>query len=50
MVDKLIGVLGTVFAVTALGIALRPKANTAKVITAAGNAVASMQKASFGPA
>lgn len=50
MVDKIISLLTTVFLVTALGIALRKGAPTAKVITASGNAIAKMQRASFGPA
>lgn len=49
MMDKVISLLTTVFFITALGIALRPKAPTAKVITATGNAVAKMQRAAFGP-
>lgn len=47
--DKMFSVLTTVFAVTALGIALRPGAPTAKVITALTSGVAKIQTASFGP-
>lgn len=50
MIDKLIGVVGTIFAVTALGIALRPNAPTAKVIEAGFAGIAATQRAAFGPA
>lgn len=49
MVDKAISVITTVFAVTAIGIALRPNAPTATVITAFWNGIANAQKAAFGP-
>lgn len=49
MVDKFVSVLTTVFMVTALGIALRKGAPTAKVIAAGGDAIAKIQKATFGP-
>ena len=39
MVDKFISVFTTIFLVTALGIAMRPGAQTAKVITAHGSTV-----------
>jgi len=42
-------VVGTVFAVTALGIALRPGAPTATVVSALTNGIAKMQSATFGP-
>lgn len=49
MVDKVISVVTTIFAVTALGIALRPNAPTAKVIEATFNGIATTQRAAFGP-
>ena len=49
MVDTIISVFTTIFLVTALGIALRPGAPTAKVITAWFNCIAKSQRASFGP-
>lgn len=49
MVDKIIGVIGTIFSVTALGIALRPNAPTAKVIEATFSGIAATQRAAFGP-
>ena len=49
MANQIINVVTTIFIVTAIGIALRPKAPTANVITAIGNSIAKMQTASFGP-
>ena len=49
MVDKLLGIVGIIFAVTALGIALRPNAPTAKVIQATFAGIAQSQRAAFGP-
>lgn len=49
MVDKAISVITTIFAVTAVGIALRPNAPTAKVITALFDGIANTQRAAFGP-
>ena len=49
MVDKLVSIVTTAFVVTAIGIALRPGAPTAKVITAGTSGVAKMQRAAFGP-
>lgn len=49
MVDKLVTIVTTALAVTAVGIALRPGAPTAKVIGASGTALARVQRASFGP-
>ena len=47
--DKVFSVFSTVLAVTALGVALRPKAPTADVIKALTSGFASMQTAAFGP-
>jgi len=49
MKDALIAIVGTAFAVTAVGIALRPGAPTAGVIAALTNGIAKMQSATFGP-
>jgi len=49
MLDKIISIFTTIFLVTALGIALRPGAPTAKVITAWFNGIAKTQRAAFGP-
>ena len=49
MVDKVISVFSTIMLVTALGIALRPGAGTAKVITAIFGGLAKSQRAAFGP-
>lgn len=49
MKDALVAIIGTAFAVTAVGIALRPGAPTASVISALTNGVAKMQSATFGP-
>lgn len=49
MVDKIVSVVTTIFAVTALGIALRPSAPTAAVITSTFNGIATSQRAAFGP-
>lgn len=49
MIDKLVTIVTTALAVTAVGIALRPGAPTAKVIAASGTSLAKVQRASFGP-
>lgn len=49
MMDKAISVITTIFLVTALGIALRPGAPTAKVITALFTGIAKTQRAAYGP-
>lgn len=49
MIDALVTVVTTAFAVTAVGIALRPNAPTAQVITAFFNGLAGSQRATFGP-
>ena len=49
MVDKVISIFTTIFVVTALGIALRPGAPTAKVIAAWFSGIALTQRAAFGP-
>lgn len=49
MGDKVVTVITTVFIVTAVGIALRPGAPTAKVLTAFWNGIAKSQRAAFGP-
>lgn len=49
MVDKVVSVVTTIFAVTALGIALRPNAPTAAVITSTFTGIAKSQTAAFGP-
>lgn len=49
MLDKIVTIATTALAVTAVGIALRPGAPTAKVITAATSGFAKIQRASFGP-
>lgn len=49
MVDKVISVISTIFLVTALGIALRPGAPTAKVIEALFGGISKAQRAAFGP-
>ena len=50
MLDSVVTIVSTAFAVTAVGIALRPNAPTAQVITAFFNGLAKSQSASFGPA
>ena len=49
MVDKIVSIFTTALVITGVGIALRPKAPTAAVISAATSGVADMQKAAFGP-
>ena len=49
MIEKVLAIFTTIFLVTALGIALRPGAPTAKVITAWLNGIALTQRAAFGP-
>jgi hypothetical protein len=49
MFDKVVSIVVTIFAVTALGIALRPGAPTASVIKAFFSGLAASQKAAFGP-
>jgi hypothetical protein len=48
MLDKLFSLIGTIFVVTAIGIALRPGAPTAKIISAFGNTLVGAQKAAYG--
>jgi hypothetical protein len=48
MLDKILGVVGTIFVVTAIGIALRPGAPTANIISAFGNTLIGAQKAAYG--
>lgn len=45
MFDKFFALLGTVFVVTAIGIALRPGAPTAGVIKAVGDSISNIQRA-----
>ena len=49
MVDKIVSVFVTALAITAVGIALRPGAPTAKVIEATTSGFAKIQRAAFGP-
>jgi hypothetical protein len=49
MVDKLVSVFITALTVTGIGIALRPGAPTASVISATLNGFANVQKATYGP-
>lgn len=49
MKETAVAIFGTVFAVTAVGIALRPGAPTASVITSLTGGIAKMQSATFGP-
>ncbi len=49
MVDKITSVITTMFLVTAVGIALRPGAPTAKVISAFFTGLSQTQRAAFGP-
>jgi hypothetical protein len=47
--DSVVTIATTAFAVTAVGIALRPNAPTASVIKAFFSGLAASQKATFGP-
>lgn len=49
MLDQVVTIVTTAFAVTAVGIALRPNAPTAQVVTAFFNGLATSQRATFGP-
>jgi hypothetical protein len=49
VINSLVTVVTTAFAVTAVGIALRPNAPTASVISAFFNGLAKSQSATFGP-
>jgi hypothetical protein len=49
MVDKIVTIFTTALAVTALGIALRPNAPTAAVLSSGLNGFANIQRAAFGP-
>ena len=49
MLDKVLTIVTTAFAVTAVGIALRPGAPTANVIGAFFSGLAKSQTAAFGP-
>jgi hypothetical protein len=48
MVDKIVSVAVIAFIVTGVGIALRPGAPTATVVTATLNGLANMQRAAYG--
>jgi hypothetical protein len=48
MFDKLFTLLGTIFVVTAIGIALRPGAPTASIVKSLGDTLVSSQKAAYG--
>lgn len=49
MVDRIMSVAVVALGITALGIALRPGAPTAKVISSAFSGFAKVQKAAYGP-
>lgn len=49
VIERFFTILTTALAITAVGIALRPKAPTAAVITSFFNGFAKIQTASFGP-
>lgn len=49
MVDKIVSIFTTALAVTAVGIALRPGAPTASVLSAGLNGFANIQRSAFGP-
>lgn len=49
MIDKVVSIFTTALAVTALGIALRPKAPTADVLREGLGGFAKIQTAAFGP-
>lgn len=49
MVDKIVSIATTALLVTAVGIALRPGAPTAKVLESAFSGLAKVQTAAFGP-
>jgi hypothetical protein len=49
MVDKVVSLFTTALVVTAVGIALRPKAPTAAVLRSGLNGFANIQRAAFGP-
>lgn len=49
MVDKIVTIFTTALAVTAVGIALRPGAPTAKVALASGTAFAKIERGAYGP-
>jgi hypothetical protein len=48
MFDKLFTLLGTVFVVTAIGIALRPGAPTASIVKSLGDTLVNSQRAAYG--
>lgn len=49
MFNKIVDVVTTAFVVTGIGIALRPDAPTAAVLSALTSGIAKMQSAAFGP-
>ena len=49
MIDKIVSIFTTALVITGLGIALRPKAQTAAVIGATTGGFAKIQTAAFGP-
>lgn len=49
MLDKVVSIATTALLITAVGIALRPGAPTAKVIESAFSGLAKVQRAAFGP-
>lgn len=49
MIDKIATIAVTALIVTGVGIALRPKAPTARVIGAATNGFANIERATYGP-
>jgi hypothetical protein len=48
MFDKLFTLLGTIFVVTAIGIALRPGAPTASIVKTLGDTLVKSQQAAYG--
>ena len=48
MLDRLFALVGTIFIVTAIGIALRPGAPTANIVKAFGDTLVGAQKAAYG--
>lgn len=49
MIDKFVTIAVTALGITAVGIALRPGAPTAKVISATFGGLANVQRAAYGP-
>lgn len=48
MLDKLFSLIGTIFIITAVGIALRPGAPTAAIVKSLGDTLVGAQKAAYG--